>query len=195
MNRYSIRLAALAAAMTGLSAIPAKAAQPVILPPYPLLNQVLYDVDYAVASVSSTGTTADTIISIGLTSSVKTQGCAAQVDWFDWNGAPAGLSGPGLNTAGGLITLVPGMTMEYTTSSNGNPNNYPDFQENVFRNLTTPFEGYAQIRIVCTGGAAIKALSVDAEFATQTPSGIAGAPPDITTKTINVTKPTGVVGY
>ena len=195
MKRYSIRLAALAAAMTGLSAVPAKAAQPIILPPYPLLNQVIYDVDYAVSSASSTGTTADTIISIGLPSGVKTQGCAAQVDWFDWDGTAAGLSGPGMNTAGGLITLSPGMTLEYTTSSNGNPNNYPNFQENVFRSLTTPFEGYAQVRIVCTGGVAIKALSVDAEFATRTPSGVAGVPPDITTKTINVTKPTGVIGY
>ena len=198
MRRASERWVGLVAAASCLAAAPVIAGQPIYLGPYPLVQQVFYDVDYAVSSAAASsvgGVSADTIISIGLPSSVKTTGCAAQVDWFDWDGTPAGLSGPPVNSAGGLITLVPGQTLEFTTSSNGLPNNYPNFQENVFRDKSTPFEGYAQIRVVCTGAAAIKALSVDAEFATQNPSFKTGYPPTIKTKTINVTKPTGIVGY
>jgi hypothetical protein len=185
------------AALAGLCAAQAYAAQPVILPPYPVLPTVLYDVDYAVSSpapAGAPGMSADTIISIGLPTSVKTTGCSAQVDWFDWDGTPAGLSGPGAG-ATGLLTVVPGQTLEYTTSSNGNPNNYPNFQENVFRDSSKAFEGYAQVRIQCPSAVTLAALRVDAEFATSTPSGSTDFPASITTKTINVSKPTGLIGY
>ncbi len=196
MRSVSVRLATAVFVAAGLGAGPTRAAQPIILPPYPILQTVIYNIDYAV-SVPKTkavnGVSADTIVSIGLPSGVPATGCEAQVFWFDWDGTPAGRSGPTKNVDGTVIALVPGQTLEYTTSSNGNPNNYPNFQENVFRSASTPFEGYAQIRISCSSAPAIKALSVDAEFVTQ--SGPAGVPPVITSKTIVVSKPTGVIGY
>jgi hypothetical protein len=198
MAPWSKSLSVLASSIAGFSASAAMAAQPIILPPYPLLQQALYDVDYAVAASgpnSPQGIGADTIISIGLPSKVTTTGCQAQVDWFDWDGTPAGLSGPGSTAAGGPVTLVPGQTLEYTTSTNGVPNNYPHYQENVFRDKTAPFEGYAQIRVQCPAGVALSALRVDAQFVTSNPSVKAGFPPEIKSKTINVTKTTGLTGY
>jgi len=179
--------------LTALSSVPALAAQPVIVGPYPTLTTVYYDVDYAVSGTSQLGVKSDTIISIGLPSSVNVTGCQAQVQWFDWNGALAGLSGPSSPTAA-IPTLAPGQTLEFTSSPTAVPGEYPDFVENVFRDTKTSFEGYAQIRVACSNGATLRGLRVDAEFVTQTPVG-AGVPPLISSKTINVTKPAGLVGY
>jgi len=186
----SFRVAALATALAGLSSASAFAAQPIFVGPYGPVTQILYDVDYAVSAAQSPvqNIKADTIISIGLPSGTQPAGCFAQVDWFDWNGAPAGLSG---GPAATPALLLPNHTLEFTTSSNALPNNYPNFQENVFRDMTGPFEGYAQIRIQCpAGGPTLKALRIDAEFATFDPT-----TQSYMTKTINVTKPTGLVGY
>jgi len=196
MKFASVRVAVAALAMAGIGDARAFAAQPIILPPYPHLTTVIYDIDYAASIPKANavrGVSADTIVSIGLPSGVQTQGCEAQVQWLAWDGAGAGVSGPTKNVDGTVIALVPGQTLEYTTSSNGNPNNYPNFQENVFRSIATEFEGSAQVRISCPNGQTLRGLSVDAEFVTQ--SGPAGVPPLITSKTIVVSKPTGVSGY
>ena len=170
MRYASVRLVALATAM-GLSSASAFAAQPVIVghmggdadslrrglcrlagPEPDPEHQGRYDYLYQAAGQPSG----------------RPVGCLAQVDWFDWNGVPAGVSGgPGATPT----TLLANRTLEFTTSSNANPNNYPNFQENVFRDAKDPFEGYAQVRIQCPAGAAgIKALRVDAEFATFDPT-------------------------
>jgi hypothetical protein len=199
MTFASARGFTLMLAVAALSTSAALAApQPIIVGPYPILQQTLYDVDYAVSSLAANspqGIGADTIISIGLPSKVNVVGCQAQVDWFDWDGTPAGLSGPGNLPTGAPNLLVPGHTLEYTTSSNANPNNYPHYQENVFRDKTTPFEGYAQVRIQCPTLVSLAALRIDAQFLTTNPSGKTGFPPGIKSKTINVTKTAGLVGY
>src|SRR5271165_7214731 len=106
-----------------VSASGAQAAQPVIVGPYPLLKTAVYDLDYAVSTAAAPGllpSTSDTMVSIGLptgASAAEAQ-CQAQVDWFDWDGFPAGLSGPGFLSAGVANTLLPGQTLEYTTSLN-----------------------------------------------------------------------------
>jgi hypothetical protein len=192
------------ASVLALLAVPALAGQPVFLGPYPALPTVLYDLDYAVSvpvPAGSVGPAADTIVSIGLGASEKVTGsCYAQVAWFDWDGAPAGLSGPPLDASGAPIPLAPGITFEYTTSTNGVPVNYPDFQENVFRNITSPsgsvlpFEGYAQVKIGCTTSILLKALRVDAEFVTRYSASTDPTDP-LQRKTINVSKAAGIVGY
>jgi hypothetical protein len=189
---------ALAGSLVCASALPAVAAQVIIQPPYSALNTVVYDVDYAVSTGQDTATAfpADTIVSIGLPASFKSGLCQAQVAWFDWDGTAAGLSGPGTDPkTGAPYTLAPGETLEFSTSFNAAPNNYPDFQENVFRNSSATFEGYAQVRVQCDSATTAQALRVDAEFATRQPGPVANGPPVVTTKTINVTAPTGLLGY
>jgi len=198
-------------AIMALSVIAASQAhgapQPVIVGPYVLLTTAIYYVDYAVSTANAASqptSGSDTIISIGLPSGASSSGglCQAQVFWLDWNGAHAGLSGPGfLPGGGGPNDIVPGQTLEYTSSLNsGNPFEYPPFDENVFRDITNPansvapFEGYAQVRILCPPGTpALTQLRVDAEVVSvsKTPSGALS----FRYKPINVTKVSGLVGY
>ena len=189
--------------LAGVVASPTRAAQPVYTGPYPLFTTAVYDLDYA---VSTAGTAkqptsgSETIVSIGLPSgavAAEAQ-CAAQVDWFDWDGFPAGLSGPPGTAAGGPINLVAGQTLEFTSSLNtANPFEYPPFTENVFRDTTNPqgsvvpFEGRAEIRVSCVKPVATP-LRVDAEVVTveSTASGLV-----FKYKPINVTQVSGLIGY
>jgi hypothetical protein len=122
------------------------------------------------------------------------------VDWFDWDGFPAGLSGPGFISTSTPNTLLPGQTLEFTTSLNSaNPLEYPPFTENVFRDTTNPagsvvpFEGRAEVRVICPAGVSIRLLRVDAEVATAVIS--ASGALVYHYKPINVTKVSGLVGY
>ena len=177
-----------ALAIAGLS-LPALAAQPVIVTPSaaPLLPVVLYEIDYATAGRAQTPfglAKVDTLVSIGLPAASLAKGCNIQVAWFDWNNAPAGVSG--------AVALAAGWTFEFTTSVNHlTPVEYPPFQENVFRNNAVPFEGHAQIRT--DAACAAKALRVDAEFVieTMTAAGTVGA---FAYKPINVTNTAGNSG-
>jgi hypothetical protein len=190
--------------VAAIAASASMAAQPVIVGPYPLLKKIVYDVDYAV-STTTPGTAApsagsETIISIGLPTNGAATGaqCQAQVDWFDWDGFPAGLSGP--SPAGSVPTLLPGHTLEFTTSLNSaTPQEFPPFTENVFRDTTKPagskiaFEGHAQVRVLCPSGVASPKLRVDAEvvrFETD-----ANGKLKYKYKPINVTRTAGLSGY
>lgn len=184
--------AATAAAIAAISSH-AIAGQPIFLTPAgtPVLPTVLYELGYATSgpfqtSAGIAGFT-DTLVSIGLPSKATVKLCNIQVAWFDWNGALAGVSGPD-----GGLPLTPGMTLEFTTDATGNPGSYQPFQQNIFRDTDTPFEGYAQIRTDTTCPKSL--LRVDAEFATQTQSG-AGGPPVVNYKVINVMAPAGAKGY
>lgn len=179
--------AAAAAALASLAS-PALAAQPVIPTPAgtPTLPIVLYEIDYATSGRIKGPGVADTIVSLGLPNRPLGTKCAIQVAWFDWNGAPAGVSGP--------VGLTPGMTLEFTTSVNlGNPLEYPPYQENVFRSSRVPFEGFAQIRSDDTCPATLR-LRTDAEFATLT-TPATGAPGVVAFKPITVTNRNGTTGY
>ena len=205
----SIPIVLAIAAMSGVSAMAAP--QPVVVGPYTLLTKAIYNLDYAVSTASSPPATqpaggSETIVYIGLPSGISTTSsyalCQAQVDWFDWNNVPAGLSGPGfLPSGGGPVMLLAGQTLEYTSSINSaNPGEYPPFTENIFRDVTnpktsvTPFEGRAEVRILCPAGvAAPTALRVDAEVVTVTTN--AAGQLDFHYKPVNVTKIIGLIGY
>lgn len=179
--------AAAAAALASL-AQPAFAAQPVIPTPAATatLPIVLYEIDYATAGRIKGPGVVDTIVSLGLPNRPLATNCPIQVAWFDWNGAPRGVSGP--------VNLTPGLTFEFTTSVNlGNPLEYPPYQENVFRSSRVPFEGYAQIRTNDTCPSTLK-LRTDAEFATLTVPAT-GAPGVVAFKPITITNRTGTTGY
>jgi len=199
--RRALSLSAALLAVT-LAASVVNAAQPVYVGPYPLFKTILFDVDYAVstASASTMPLGSETIISIGLATNAPTTsaGCQAQVDWFDWDGTPAGLSGSNKAPVGPF--LLPGQTLEFTSSLNSvNPGEYPPFTENVFRDTTNPqgskvaFEGFAQIRVLCPAGVPTPKLRVDAEVAKAQVNANGGL--GFQYKPINVTKTTGVVGY
>jgi len=155
------------------------------------LPNLLFEVDYAVAGATSVGNTiemVDTIVSIGLASTATVK-CDIQVAWFDWNGVGMGFSGDGL---GAISNLFPGETLEFTTSNNvAAPLTYFPFEENVFRSTKAFFEGHAQIRSDCPTSDKVRA---DAEFATLTiPSGATSG--TVNYKVINISRPTGIVGY
>jgi hypothetical protein len=190
---------------SALSAAPVWAAQPVYTGPYPVLPTIVFDVDYAVSTAFSGSTLApgsETIISIGEATDAKmgSAPCVAQVDWFDWDGSPAGLSGPGKDSTGVVNTLTPGKTLEFTSSLNsGFPMEYFPFQENVFRNTSLPagskvaFEGHAQIRISCPAGVPRPGLRLDAEVVRfhYNDKGL----PRVVYKPVNITKTAGLTGY
>jgi hypothetical protein len=165
----------------------ANAAQPVFVTPVnaPLLPNLLYEVDYAVSSGPQTQSRYDTIVTLSLPAkNSAANGCSLQVRWFDWNGAAAGLSG-------GFL-LPPGPSMEFTSSVNSAlPGEYVPFIENVFRSTKIAFEGYAQVYTNCP---VTTKLRIDAEFVTLTVPA-AGGPAAFEYKPINVTRPTGAVGY
>ena len=162
----------------------AEAAQTVYVTPAAaaLLPTVRFDLGYAVAGRQATEqgvlTNADTIVSIGLSSGV-TATCYVQLAWYDWNGVLTGVSGG--------YPVGPGRTYEFTTSVNSlQPGEHPPYVENIFRNTSKPFEGYAQIRSNCT----TVPMRADAQFVltdAKTPS-----PP--TYKPIRIMKTTGLVG-
>jgi hypothetical protein len=202
----SLSIALAAASITTSQALAAP--QPVVVGPYPVLRTAIYDIDYAISNPDPAGSTqprdaSETIVSIGLPSGASSVAavCQAQVDWFDWDNTPAGLSGPGFLAAGGPVNLVPGQTLEFTTSTNSvNPLEYPPFTENIFRDITVPvnsvkkFEGRAEVRILCPAGVVPpKTLRVDAEVVKveTTAAGLLS----FTYKPINVTKTSGLVGY
>jgi hypothetical protein len=152
------------------------------------LPVVLYEVDYATSGPIQSQTisgTADTIVAIGLPQADKPDTCNIQVAWYDWDGHPAGLSGP--------VALAGGQTLEFTSSTNtALPTEYPPFIEHVFRSSSAAFEGYAQIT---TDTACLaKRLRVDAGFVTNSQV-IGGKPADSTRyKEINVTSRLGLAG-
>jgi hypothetical protein len=201
--RYGLSLSVAFLTIT-LAASVARAAQPVYVGPYALFKTILFDIDYAVSTANTSSQAAvgsETIVSIGLASNAPSTGasCQAQVDWFDWDGTPAGLSG-GVPTPGAGPFLVAGQTLEYTTSLvPANPNEYPPFTQNVFRDTTNPsgskvaFEGYAQIRVMCPAGTPQPKIRVDAEVV-KTQIGTGGVI-GFQYKPINVTKTTGLIGY
>jgi hypothetical protein len=76
------------------------------------------------------------------------QSCRVQLEWLDWDGAAAGVSGPFL--------LAPDDTLEFTTAVD--PAFPTTYQLNVLRNRDTPFEGHGKVRSNCTR------LKVDAQL-------------------------------
>jgi len=90
------------------------------------------------------------------------------------------------------LQSLPGETLEFTTSNNvAAPLTYFPFEENVFRSTKAFFEGHAQIRSDCPTSDKVRA---DAEFATLTiPSGATSG--TVNYKVINISRPTGIVGY
>jgi hypothetical protein len=160
--------------------------QPVfVTPPVPpVLPNLLYEIDYAVSAgnVLPPPAASNTIVSLGLPANSPVKGCLLQIAWFDWNGAPAGFSGP--------FPVALGQTFEFTSSGSAAPFEYKPFTENVFRNPQSPaFEGYAKVLSNCPVGTKLR---VDAEFVTATPPGVAQS---FEYKSINVTNPAGAIGY
>jgi hypothetical protein len=190
----SLMQAAIAAISLTSSFGTAMAAQPVFVTPpgTPLLPALLYEIDYATTGrlAGSTGAgMVDTIVSIGLPAKSTGAKCNIQVAWFDWNGVLAGVSGPN-----GGLPLTPGVTLEFTTSTTGVQAEYPPFFENIFSDIKSPFEGYAQIRSDASCPAPQK-LRVDAEFVTFTVPPTGANIGTVNYKPITVTNPKGVTGY
>jgi hypothetical protein len=169
------------AALTGATA--SFAAQSVIFTPpgTALLPNLIYTVPYAV-STSPAATpqfpVAETVVSIGTdTAGVN---CNFQVEWEDWNGAAAGVSGPAAPPVGG--------TYDFTTQSAAVVPLFP-YTLNVFSDVKAPFEGHAHVRTDCPTGTAIR---VDAGFVRleQNASGSI----NYNYKAIEIVKPTGNTG-
>jgi hypothetical protein len=164
-----------------LAAGGAQAAQPSYFPPYALLPNVLYVVPYAVSTQPATTANpvfplAETVITIG---GVKR--CKVQVQWVDWNGATAGLSGAPVPPP----AIPPNGALEYVTRQNAVVPLSP-FVLNVFSDVKEPFEGHANIRSDCKVGTKLR---VDAEFVVLTGS---TAAPEY--KEIPVVQPAGNLG-
>jgi hypothetical protein len=80
-------------------ATPAGAAQPVILTPAatPLLPTIIYVLPYAVSFLTGGVPDAETVVTIGTEKKlISSSGalCNIQVEWLDWDGTTAGVSGP-----------------------------------------------------------------------------------------------------
>jgi hypothetical protein len=172
---------ALVCAVMGLGAVPAKAAQPVIPTPagVALLPNIIYVIPYAISSLSAAGggPATETVVTIDGLASTATQ-CRFQVQWLDWNGAAAGVSGPTAIPAGGSFELV--------TLPQVGPSLFP-YIPNVFSNASKPFEGYANVRTNCPTATR---TGVDAAFVRR-PSSTGG---DATYKEIEPASRTGNLG-
>ena len=136
-----------------------QAAEPVYAPPYALLPNVLYVVPYAVSTqplppAAPAYPVAEMIISIG-----NVKRCKVQVEWIDWNGTTAGLSGP----AAPPPPVPPSGSLQFHTQAASPPplSPLPPYTLNVFSDLAGPFEGKANIRSDCKPS---KKLFVDAGF-------------------------------
>ena len=154
--------------LTGWSLVAAVAAGPgaalAAQPVYPtppgtgLLPNILYVVPYAVSTEPVVGPgpaafpDAETEITIGV---IKK--CHIQVEWVDWDGTTAGVSGPPTPPP----PLVPvGGAIEFHTQ-NVSPIPLPPYILNVSSDLPAPFEGHANIRSDCK---ATTKLKIDAGF-------------------------------
>lgn len=199
--------AALAVLLTMAPNAANAAPQPYFITPAgtPLLPNTLYVLPYAVAdqqgtaqsvnaNTSTSGTITggsvlktQTIVSIGLPVGATGNGCKVQIQWIDWNGVQAGVSGP----------ILVGLAQTYEFTTNVSPAaTYPPYVLNVFSNLskTIPFEGYAKIRSDC---AADRRLRIDAGYEMVIPIQISAAAPATlmrVIKEIKVVRPTGNVG-
>ena len=187
-TRIVVGLAAAAAFATAASGFPppaifTPAATPVLATP------IIYTVPYAVSTepvVPAAGATfpdAETVVAIG-SDSAATKGCAYQVEWENFDGTLAGVSGPAAPPVGG--------TLVFTTQAAAGIPLYP-YTFGVYSDLTGPFEGHAHIRVLCPAGVAPpKTFRVDAGFVKveATSSGSL----DFEYKAIEIVKPAGNAG-
>jgi hypothetical protein len=145
----------LLAAAVALTAIPAFAGQPTFSTPAgtPPLPNVVYVIPYATSTVSATGAPGtETVVTIDAPA-VAGIACNYQVEWVDFDGTSAGVSGP--------VTIPAGGTLEFVTQAAVGGSLVP-FVPNVFSNLTGGFEGYANVRSDCDAKTA--RTGIDAEF-------------------------------
>jgi hypothetical protein len=161
-----------------------------------LATPVIYTVPYAVSTepvAPAGGITlldAETVVAIG-SDSAATKGCAYQVEWENFDGTLAGVSGP-------AVVPAPGGTLVFTTQS-ATPLVPPilplyPYTFGVYSDLTGPFEGHAHIRVTCpTGTTPPKAFRVDAGFVRVQPTET-GACCGFNYKAIEIVKATGNTG-
>jgi hypothetical protein len=195
--RIMFGAAAAAAFATAASGFP----PPVIFTPAAtpvLATPIIYTVTYAVSTepvVPAGGITfpaAGTVVAIG-SDSAAAKGCAYQVEWENFDGTLAGVSGP-------AAVPAPGGTLVFTTqfaSPAVPPPPVPLFPYTfgVYSDLTGPFEGHAHIRVICpTGVKPPAAFRVDAGFVRVQGDPSTGACCGFNYKAIKIVKPTGNVG-
>jgi hypothetical protein len=188
--RIMIGVAAAAAFVTAASGFP----PPAIFTPAgtPVLaTPIIYTVPYAVSTepiIPGAGPTfpdAETVVAIGFDSAAF-GGCAFQVEWENFDGTLAGVSGPAAMPVGG--------TLVFTTQAAAGIPLYP-YTFGVYSDLTGPFEGHAHIRVKCpTGVAPPKAFRVDAGFVRVQGDPSTGACCGFNYKAIEIVKPIGNLG-
>lgn len=116
--------------------------------------------------------------------SAASKGCTYQVEWENFDGTLAGVSGPAAPPVGG--------TLVFTTQAAPGISLYP-YTFGVYSDLKGPFEGHAHIRVTCPAGVAPpKTFRVDAGFVKveSTSSGSL----DFEYKAIEIVKPAGNAG-
>jgi hypothetical protein len=178
--------AALATTASGFPppAIFTPAATPVLATP------IIYTVPYAVSTepvAPAGGVTlldAETVVAIG-SDSAASKGCGYQVEWENFDGTLAGVTGPAAPPVGG--------TLVFTTQAAAVLPLYP-YTFGVYSDLTGPFEGHAHIRVICPAGVAPpKAFRVDAGFVRVEPTA-SGDCCNFNYKAIEIVKPAGNSG-
>lgn len=140
------------AALAAIAAGAASAAQPTWVTPggTALAFAPVYAIPYAVSGRGTAGTVgrvSETVVTVGVNGSGTA--CQIQVEWRDWNGVLAGVSGP--------FVVGPEQTLEFTTFPFVTPPQTPaPFTLNVFRSSDIPFEGHAKVRSSCPSGARLR---------------------------------------
>jgi hypothetical protein len=173
-----------AASWAGPPAIFTPPATPV-LPTAPI-----YSLPYAVStSPASTPTSfpiAETVVAIGWDSAVSPPpaSCGFQVEWENFDGTLAGVSGPAAMPANG--------TLVFTTQAAAVAPLFP-YTFGVYSDLTGPFEGQAHVRVKCPAGTALPKSRLDAGFVVVELTG-SGACCSNRYKAIDVVKPAGNIG-
>lgn len=157
----------LALALAGIVAGPAMAQQPPqpqqLTPPNtPVQFAAVYLVPYATSQPPlGVPLVAETVVTVGVNASSPNP-CQIQVEWVDWNGGAAGVSGPFL--------VPPDFTFEFTTHNMPPPPPaWPLGQLNVFRSQAAPFEGHAKVHSSCGTGRRLRvnAQTVSTNLASQ----------------------------